>query len=65
MGELKVYLFDPPRVEMDKAPVDIQRRKALALLVYLATSGQAPQQRRGHTGGRRDVFAHNFEHLGR
>jgi hypothetical protein len=40
MGELKVYLFDPPRVEMDKAPVDIQRRKALALLVYLTTTGQ-------------------------
>jgi predicted ATPase/DNA-binding SARP family transcriptional activator/Tfp pilus assembly protein PilF len=41
MGELKLYLFGSPRVELDKAPLDIQRRKALALLAYLAVTGQA------------------------
>ncbi|MBE7555542.1 MAG: tetratricopeptide repeat protein [Anaerolineales bacterium] len=40
MGELKLYLFGPPRVEMDNAPLDLQRRKALAMLAYLAATGQ-------------------------
>jgi len=33
---LKLYFFGPPRVELDDVPVHIGRRKALALLVYLA-----------------------------
>jgi predicted ATPase/DNA-binding SARP family transcriptional activator len=40
MGELKLYLFGPPRLELDNVPVDIERRKALALLAYLAVTGQ-------------------------
>jgi DNA-binding SARP family transcriptional activator len=40
MSGLKLYLLGPPRVELDEAPVDLQRRKALALLIYLAISGQ-------------------------
>jgi len=40
MPELKLFLFGPPRVELDGTPVDIQRRKALAMLIYLAISGQ-------------------------
>lgn len=40
MASLNLFLFGPPRVEMDGAPVEIPRRKALALLIYLAVSGQ-------------------------
>jgi DNA-binding SARP family transcriptional activator/pimeloyl-ACP methyl ester carboxylesterase len=72
MAGLKLFLFGPPRVELDGAPVDIQRRKALALLVYLAVSGQAhsrdslatlfwPEldQQRGRAYLRRDLAALN------
>lgn len=37
---LKLYLLGPPRIELDGEPVDIRRRKALALLIYLAVTGQ-------------------------
>ncbi|MBE7555607.1 MAG: alpha/beta fold hydrolase [Anaerolineales bacterium] len=40
MAGLKLFLLGPPRVELNGAPVEIQRRKALAMLVYLAVSGQ-------------------------
>ena len=40
MSALKLFLLGPPRIELDGRPVDIQRRKALALLIYLAASGQ-------------------------
>ncbi|MCG3206739.1 MAG: Serine/threonine-protein kinase PknD [Anaerolineae bacterium] len=40
MAQLKLFLLGPPRVELDGAPVDLNRRKALALLVYLAVTGQ-------------------------
>jgi|GEM_PF-616082 len=72
MAGLKLFLFGPPRVELDGAPVDIQRRKALALLAYLAVSGQAhsrdslatlfwPEldQQRGRAYLRRDLAALN------
>ena len=38
---LALYLFGPPRLEMDGNPVHIPRRKALALLAYLAVTGQS------------------------
>jgi DNA-binding SARP family transcriptional activator/pimeloyl-ACP methyl ester carboxylesterase len=41
MAGLKLFLLGPPRVELNGAPIDIQRRKAKAMLVYLAVSGQA------------------------
>jgi predicted ATPase/DNA-binding SARP family transcriptional activator/pimeloyl-ACP methyl ester carboxylesterase len=41
MAELKLFVLGPPRIELDGAQVDIQRRKAVAILVYLAVSGQA------------------------
>jgi DNA-binding SARP family transcriptional activator len=41
MSELKLFFLGPPRVELDGAPVEFQRRKAVALLIYLAVSGQA------------------------
>ncbi|MBE7469693.1 MAG: tetratricopeptide repeat protein [Anaerolineales bacterium] len=40
MADLRLYGLGPPRVELAGAPVDLPRRKALALLIYLAASGQ-------------------------
>lgn len=40
MPGLKLFLLGPPRIELNNTPIDIQRRKALALLVYLAVNGQ-------------------------
>src|SRR6185503_3579401 len=69
---LKLFLLGPPRVELNGAPVDIQRRKALGMLIYLAVSGQAhsrdalatffwPEldQQRGRAYLRRDLAALN------
>ena len=41
MSRLALYLFGPPRLEMDGAPVHIPRRKAIALLAYLVVTGQS------------------------
>jgi predicted ATPase/DNA-binding SARP family transcriptional activator len=41
MPRLALYLFGAPRVELDGVPVTIRRRKALALLAYLALTGQS------------------------
>ena len=38
-SRLSLYLLGPPRVERDGAEVSIPRRKALALLAYLAVAG--------------------------
>ncbi len=40
MAELRLYFLGSPRVELDGAPVDLQRRKTLALLAYLAVSAR-------------------------
>jgi predicted ATPase/DNA-binding SARP family transcriptional activator len=40
LSTLKLYLLGPPRVELDGTPVALQRRKTLAMLIYLAVSGQ-------------------------
>ncbi len=37
---LKLYVLGPPRVELNDVAVHIRRRKALALLVYLAVTGR-------------------------
>jgi len=37
---LAVYLLGPPRVERDGVAVRLDRRKAIALLAYLAVTGQ-------------------------
>ncbi len=44
MASLALTLLGFPRVERDAAPVRIERRKALALLIYLAVTRQ-PQSR--------------------
>ena len=40
MSILALYVLGSPRVELDGAPVAIDRRKALALLVYLTVTRQ-------------------------
>ena len=40
MSRLTLKLLGPPRVELDGEPVQIGRRKALALLAYLAVTGR-------------------------
>ena len=40
MPGLKIFLLGPPRIECDGAPVSVRRRKAVALLAYLAVTGQ-------------------------
>ncbi|MEM7030246.1 MAG: tetratricopeptide repeat protein [Chloroflexota bacterium] len=44
MSELKLFLLGPPRIELDGVPTDLKRRKALALLAYLAVSGEAQRR---------------------
>lgn len=40
MSQLSLTCFGPPRIELDGAPIQISRRKAIALLVYLAVTDQ-------------------------
>ena len=40
-ADLKLYLLGPPRLERDGASVHISTRKSVALLAYLAVTGQA------------------------
>lgn len=40
MSALKLTLFGPPRLEREGQPVEVSRRKALAMLIYLAATGQ-------------------------
>ncbi|MBV7331286.1 AAA family ATPase [Chloroflexi bacterium TSY] len=44
MSRLRLYLFGSPQIELDDLPLSLSRRKALALLVYLAIE-QQPQSR--------------------
>jgi predicted ATPase/DNA-binding SARP family transcriptional activator len=39
MSRLALYLLGPPRLELDGEPIHIGRRKAVALLAYLAVTG--------------------------
>ncbi len=41
MKRLKITLLGAPRVEIDGQAIDVERRKAVALLAYLAVTGQA------------------------
>ena len=38
MAELRIALLGPPRVERDEAPIEVDTRKAIALLAYLAVA---------------------------
>ncbi|MBV7326903.1 hypothetical protein KFU94_01315 [Chloroflexi bacterium TSY] len=48
MSQLKLFLFGAPKVELNGNVVDLQRRKAMAMLVYLTMTRQSH---------RRDVLA--------
>lgn len=41
MSDLKLFLLGSPLIEYDGKPIDINRRKAVALLIYLAVTGDA------------------------
>src|SRR5215203_4889070 len=40
MAYLKLFIFGQPRLEVDGKPIELNLRKALALLAYLTASGQ-------------------------
>ena len=40
MAELKLFLFGTPRLERGGEAIDLETRKAMALLAYLAVTGQ-------------------------
>jgi len=40
MAHLKLFALGQPRLERDEEPIELNLRKALALLVYLVVSGQ-------------------------
>jgi predicted ATPase/DNA-binding SARP family transcriptional activator len=71
-SRLALYLLGPPRVELDGEPVKLDRHKALALLAYLAITGERQRrdalvnllwpeydQRRGRGALRRTLYALN------
>ena len=41
MSRLRLYFLGPPRIEKDSIAVEISRRKAIALVAYLAVSGSS------------------------
>jgi DNA-binding SARP family transcriptional activator len=46
MNRLKLSLFGPPEIYYDSQPLTFRTRKALALLIYLATEGgQQPREK--------------------
>src|ERR687896_230808 len=46
---LRLHLLGPPRVEVDGVPIEVDTRKAIALLAYLAVTGRP--QSRDHIAG--------------
>ena len=40
MSQLALHLLGPPRLELDGQVVQVSRRKAVALLAYLAVTGR-------------------------
>jgi DNA-binding SARP family transcriptional activator len=41
LSSLKLLFLGPPRIELDNVPMEIEARKGLALLAYLAVTGQS------------------------
>jgi non-specific serine/threonine protein kinase len=41
MSRLSLYLLGAPRIEVDGVPVEVSRRKAIALIAYLAVTGES------------------------
>ena len=40
MSRLSLYLLGPPRIECNGAPIKVDTRKAIALIAYLAITGE-------------------------
>ncbi|MPZ15914.1 MAG: AAA family ATPase [Chloroflexi bacterium] len=40
MTDLRIWLLGPPRAELNDVPIDVDTRKAIAILAYLAVSAQ-------------------------
>ena len=49
MSRLELFLLGPPRIQRDGVPVEVDTRKAIALLAYLAVTGE--RQRRDSLAG--------------
>ncbi len=41
VSQLALYLLGPPRIECDGLPIEVDTRKAIALLAYLAVTGES------------------------
>lgn len=41
MSRLKLFFLGPPRIELDEASLELESRKGVALLAYLAVTGQS------------------------
>ncbi|MFB0545808.1 MAG: AAA family ATPase, partial [Anaerolineae bacterium] len=70
MSQLALYLLGPPRIECDGLPIEVDTRKAIALLAYIAITGESHRrdslvnllwpeydQTRGRTALRRTLYA--------
>ncbi len=70
MSRLSLYLLGPPRIERDGVPIKVDTRKAIALLAYIAVTGESHRrdslvnllwpeydQTRGRTALRRTLYA--------
>ncbi|MGD8791102.1 MAG: SARP family transcriptional regulator, partial [Anaerolineae bacterium] len=44
MSRLALYLLGPPRIERDGVPIKLGRRKAIALLAYIAVTEQSQRR---------------------
>ena len=44
MPKMKLFLLGPPQVEVADKPIEIQRRKVKALLIFLAVTGERHQR---------------------
>ena len=44
MPNLSLWLLGPARIELNGAPLELQRRKTLAMLAYLAVTGEAQRR---------------------
>ncbi len=44
MSRLALYLLGPPRIERDGVPIQVDTRKAIALLIYLAVTGEGQRR---------------------
>jgi DNA-binding SARP family transcriptional activator/Tfp pilus assembly protein PilF len=44
VSQLALYLLGPPRIECDGVPIEVDTRKAIALLTYIAITGESQRR---------------------